>query len=284
MSGEQSPIIWLALTSQAQKDALSQALGAFGLPVERMLSAGEGPAVAMLVIDAAHTHVADAARARAGEAMQIILIGNDDLLRARADFILDADVETDRIVSACAAALDMRRRRIEFQHDVGKRRSAIGTIMSGSFVIRTLEEARNLSTMLALACPHPDLTALGLQELLVNAIEHGNLEISSDAKQQLLLSGAWRDEVERRLADPRFGNRAVIVTFDRKVQRIEVTIEDEGEGFDFEAWMAARDPQSSTYHGRGIALAREIAFAEIAYLGRGNRVRATIRVPDPTSP
>lgn len=42
---------------------------------------------------------------------------------------------------------------------------------------RRLEEARALATSLAQLCPDPQRALLGLSELLVNAVEHGNLGI-----------------------------------------------------------------------------------------------------------
>ncbi len=45
---------------------------------------------------------------------------------------------------------------------------------------------------------------MGLSELLVNAIEHGNLEIGYDEKSRLLQSEGWQGEIDRRLALPEY--------------------------------------------------------------------------------
>ena len=43
----------------------------------------------------------------------------------------------------------------------------------GRFTFHTLEEARNLSILLAELCPDPHKIVTGLKELLLNAVEHG---------------------------------------------------------------------------------------------------------------
>ena len=59
--------------------------------------------------------------------------------------------------------------------EIRSRTSAIGLITSGTFHLKSPKECENLTTMLSLACPDPSAVALGLSELLINAVEHGNL-------------------------------------------------------------------------------------------------------------
>ena len=70
------------------------------------------------------------------------------------------------------------------------------------FHFRTLEEAANLAYKIAACFPEPQKAAFGLNELMHNAVEHGNLGIGYDEKANLLRSGSWREEVERRLNFP----------------------------------------------------------------------------------
>ena len=120
-----------------------------------------------------------------------------------------------------------------------------------------------------------DFVLVGLQELLVNAVEHGNLEISGAQKRDLLIAGTWREEVERRLADPAYAQRRVIVTFQRGARMIAFTIQDEGEGFDHEAFLKG-PPAGAGYRGRGITLARTLSFSSLTYMGSGSVVEAVI--------
>ncbi len=82
---------------------------------------------------------------------------------------------------------------------------AIGQIRAGKFEIRTLDEARNLAAMLSLACPDSGQAGVSFLELMINAIEHGNLGF--EEKSELLAQDTWREEIDRRL-----------VTADRKTR------------------------------------------------------------------
>lgn len=270
-SGE--TVAWIRLSDPARRTLVNELLDA----ELKILSEPELPAdvrLGMIVVDAAHKAALGEARGYGDTALQTILISGDPV-PGQADFVLPADVTDTVLRTVLKAATDFRQQVLSLQADVASRQSAVGTINHGQFVLRTLDEARNLATMLALTCPNPDLVAIGLQELLVNAVEHGNLEITAEEKQALILEGSWRDEVERRLASAEFEDRVVMVNYQRGERLIAITIQDEGAGFDHEAYVESDVPKDG-YRGRGIAMARDISFSSIAYLGRGNMVEATI--------
>jgi len=268
-------IVWIAIGEGAFPQLLRDGL-ASQISNEIICGADtpEGRSIAVIVADARNAACVDRAWEQPAACIQTIVMRQPGDPGVRADFVLNHDCDTEELVAACSAALAERSRQLDFREDVGRRKSAIGTIMAGTFMIRRLDEARNLATMLSLASEHPDLTAMGLQELLVNAIEHGNLEISGDEKQALILEGRWQEEVDRRLADPHYAGRVVVVTFNRRRESVSVCIADEGRGFDYHA-MAESDADASTYHGRGILIAREVSFSDVRYQGRGNSVTAT---------
>jgi len=121
---------------------------------------------------------------------------------------------------------------------------------------------------------------LGLYELIVNAIEHGNLEITYEEKNRALYEGPSRytELVRQRLEDPARINRRVLIEFRFENNRLEWIITDEGKGFN---WYSLPNPLAAENHenlnGRGIFLAR-IQFDELTFLGSGNRVRAVKKV------
>ena len=78
---------------------------------------------------------------------------------------------------------------------------------------------------------------MGLRELIVNAIEHGNLEISCDEKSELLREGRWQEEVARRLEMPEYRDRRATVQFRRESRRAIFQVRDEGAGFDFTRYL-----------------------------------------------
>jgi hypothetical protein len=141
------------------------------------------------------------------------------------------------------------------------------------FEIRTLEEAEALATLLAACVSEPDRRIGGFLELLVNGIEHGNLEISGEQKRALLKDGSWHREIEARLADPRWSERRVRVSLERSpAGPVEFAIEDDGQGFDWASVLDTKLQTNTHRHGRGIALARLMSFDELIFEGRGNRV------------
>ncbi|WP_203291353.1 ATP-binding protein [Maricaulis parjimensis] len=275
--------IWLALTpgklAQTLVSVLESEAG------DRVTAGPDMPAgseIGIVVADQEHAHAIALAHGKAADSFQSVLITPRPDAAGEADFILTPDVDPATLVAIVRIARDFQEEVAGLRSDVASRRSAVGTIMSGQFEFRTLEEARNLATMLALACPNSDLVAVGLQELLVNAVEHGNLEIGAQEKQDLLLTGEWRAEVEKRLADPRYAHRRVIVNFKRGRRMISLTIQDDGEGFDHSA-LDAEEGATTGYRGRGVALARSLSFASVTYLGSGNLVEATILLDGQTA-
>lgn len=207
------------------------------------------------------------------------IIGIDDdaddtsELARLSDVVLRSSEAAESVSAVTRAVLSYHSRVNDLAEEVKQRTSAIGYIMAGSFVFRTLDEARNLATMLALACPKPDVAAVGLVELLVNAVEHGNLEVGWELKSKLLQEGRWTEEIEYRLKGGYYGKRTARVDFTRFDDHIEVVVEDEGPGFDFAPFLDGTNKKRSLYHGRGILFARDMAFDAIEYFDKGNRVQ-----------
>ena len=158
------------------------------------------------------------------------------------------------------------------------REPAIGRLVSGIFEFRTLAEAEKLSALLAANYPDPDRVAVGIWELLCNAVEHGNLAIDFAEKSRLLRSGTYHAEIEHRLATSPFGKRVARVEFRRNRTRIRLSVLDEGQGFDFRAYLDADMPLDAP-NGRGIAIASRLSFDRLTYRGVGNRVDAISVLP-----
>ncbi len=118
---------------------------------------------------------------------------------------------------------------------------------------------------------------LGLVELLVNAIEHGNLGISREEKKNAIDDGF--DAYERLLAErmqiPELANRKVTVDFKQDPGGCEWNIEDEGAGFDWRGFVADLNSEKLFQtHPCGIYLSRS-QFDRFAYNEVGNRVTVT---------
>jgi len=207
--------------------------------------------------------------------MQTAAAGKEQVaegLRHGAYYYLTKPFERDVLLAIVEAALEMRRNRLTLADERFDPRA----LVEGEFRFRTLGEARRLASFLARACPQPDVTVLGLSELMINAVEHGNLGISYREKSQLNEKGAWRAEVERRLASPENAQRHASVRLARRGDNIVFTIVDQGAGFDWRAYLEMSPERAFDSHGRGIAMSRRLSFAALQYSGNGNTVHATV--------
>ncbi|RED54269.1 ATP-binding protein [Aestuariispira insulae] len=145
------------------------------------------------------------------------------------------------------------------------------------FKVQTLSEAENVASAIANVCPDPVMAGLGLRELMINAIEHGNLGISHAEKAQLVREATWEQEIKRRLGLAENREKYVQVEFERRNDRIIVEIRDQGKGFDWRIYMDSVMNPSLKPHGRGISIATLIAFDSVEYKGRGNEVQVMIK-------
>lgn len=172
-------------------------------------------------------------------------------------------------------------------NDVNERRSLMQSSISGSgklhllregeFEFRTLGEAKSLALELSRICPEPDAAAIGLMELMVNAVEHGNLEISYDEKSSLIRANRWHAEVDRRLDLATYADRRARVRVTRTTNLLRFVVRDDGPGFCWERYLRFEPSRAFDPNGRGIALAREMAFSSLRYQDPGNVV--TVEVP-----
>lgn len=119
--------------------------------------------------------------------------------------------------------------------------------------------------------------AVALNELILNAMEHGNLEISYDEKKMHLTGGTYSELVFERKKDPRFADRRVIVDYRMNSDGLCFTITDEGPGFDWRVVIGSLSGGRPSYspHGRGLILAQYYAD-NLEFNERGNEVRLSI--------
>ncbi len=191
---------------------------------------------------------------------------------------LSSDVGLEELGAALRAASEAatgRRRRLMPPHDL---RAAGCCLEVARYRFRTLEEAETLSVLLAAAMPAPERRTGGVLELLINAVEHGNLGVGFSEKRDLLLSGRLHDELRRRLSQVPWAQRSATASLEVDGRRVRLVVEDEGEGFDFTN-VLEQQPDLTAPHGRGIFLARAMSFDRLRYEGRGNRVVAEVDQP-----
>ena len=110
---------------------------------------------------------------------------------------------------------------------------------------------------------------MAIYEMLVNAMEHGNLGIGSDLKASKLKNNTYDDFLAEKVKNS-IGKIKVIIKKDDK--SFQITIKDEGHGFDFSNFF--KKGHSLALNGKGIHIAN-FFFDKIKYLSKGNTVCLT---------
>ena len=177
------------------------------------------------------------------------------------------------IVHAALEEVGMARREVR---TAAEEERLMHLISQARFRIATIAEAQYLAARLALLAPRPDAVAIGLTELLVNGVEHGNLGLSYEEKLQLRREDRWEEELERRASLPEYVNRRVTITVNCTNEAITYIVSDEGKGFEFSRYLQFDPDRAFDLNGRGIALARAMSFSSIEYKGAGNLVEARV--------
>lgn len=214
--------------------------------------------------------------------LQTALAAKEEILeglQAGAYYYLTKPFDEVMLLSVLTTAIDDRRRYLQAIEDSDVASRTFGLMREACFTFRTLGSARDMATVLANAFPDPRRVVIGLTELLVNAVEHGNLGITYDEKSQLREEERWEQEVEARLGDPVYAAREVLVRYNRQPDGIHVLIRDQGEGFDWQKYVDMDPARAFDSHGRGIAMSRMISFDDIEYRGCGNEVEVRVDIP-----
>ncbi|MBN2331991.1 MAG: response regulator [Deltaproteobacteria bacterium] len=115
-----------------------------------------------------------------------------------------------------------------------------------------------------------DLTGIrmALHEAVINAIEHGNLELSSMLKEE----PNYLEILSQRAAELPYAKRQVVVSTTIKSSSFSCTITDEGPGFNWQSLPDPRNPDNLFKpHGRGIILIANY-FDQLTFSEQGNSI------------
>ena len=182
---------------------------------------------------------------------------------------------TNEFLAIVRAAVDEHHRLAAIQYGLSEVDSS--PVVIGTIEFRTRIEAHRLAILLAKICPDPEKVAPGLEELLVNGVEHGNLGFHCEQKRHMLIANTWESELKRCLALRENLNKKVRVDVTNTDEEIQFRIEDEGLGFDWKDYLLISMERIGYPNGRGIALAATIYFDRVEYFGTGNVVVATVK-------
>ena len=118
-----------------------------------------------------------------------------------------------------------------------------------------------------------------LQELVMNAVEHGCLELRYHDKIEAVAKDQYDELIRQRRQYARFRDRRVTIRaiYDKRQRILTYQIADEGKGFNWKARVKSGVEvcPPGDVCGRGIFLARSF-FPNITYNDRGNEVMFTV--------
>lgn len=199
-------------------------------------------------------------------------------LRAGAYYYLTKPFAADTLLAIVAAAVADRRDQLALLREVGQAARTLAYLKKAEFLFRSPAQARDIATLVANAAPDPGRIVLGLSELMLNAIEHGNLGIGYEEKSRLMREDRLAEEVARRLALPAAIDKQAVLEFERTATELRFLIRDRGAGFEWQHYLEISPQRAFDLHGRGIAMAKMISFDRVEYRGCGNEVLAVVAV------
>ena len=143
---------------------------------------------------------------------------------------------------------------------------------------KSIEEAHLIVGRVSKMFPDPDQVLLGMSEMAVNAVEHGNLGITYNEKSELLKTDSWKNEIASRLKDERYSDKFATIELVKSDSEVIFTIEDQGGGFDWRSFLKIDAERAYDSHGRGIAMASMVSFDSVTYNELGNKVTCVVKV------
>ncbi len=113
-----------------------------------------------------------------------------------------------------------------------------------------------------------------LREIIINAIEHGNLGITFEEKTDAMNKENYMEFILKRQQAPGCKDKKVTLEYSITPLKAVYKITDEGNGFDYKKQFAQIQnevKEKMLPHGRGISMAVSV-FDEIRYNNKGNQV------------
>ena len=201
-------------------------------------------------------------------------------LEAGAYYYLTKPYRRDNLLAIVQAALIDAEARDALRLQLHSHINSLQFLKQAEFSIRTVDEASQLASFIARACPNAEMVVMGISELLINAVEHGNLGLSYAEKSSLMRDDCWRPEIDRRAALATNIEKEVKLQFQRDERSITLRVIDQGNGFDWQSFLEIDPERAFDPNGRGIALARLLSFSTLIYEGGGNTAVATISLAE----
>lgn len=212
--------------------------------------------------------------------LQTAKVAKEDILeglKAGAYYYLTKPFTSDILHSVVKTAVKDRGYNKALLASLKVTKSSVKLLKNAHFEFRTLEDVRAVSSLVACACDEPDKIAMGLSELMINSIEHGNLKIGYQEKSELRKEDKWESEIATRLELSENKDKFACIDIINAADLVTFTITDEGSGFDWSEFMEFDTDRVMHNHGRGIAMANKLYFSNLEYIGNGNKVTVSVQ-------
>lgn len=195
-------------------------------------------------------------------------------------YYLTKPYDEDTMLTIVSSALKEHRSHKKMLEDVKKFKPKLNLIKDSNFIIKNIADVEYLVTFLAGYFPDPDRVIVGLSEIFMNAIEHGNWGITYEEKKALMSNGTWKEEIQRRQQLPENQNKVAQIYYlnDSDNKKIVLHVKDQGNGFNWEKYLEIDPDRVTDPNGRGIAMARNTSFDSIEYKGNGNEVHCVVNL------
>lgn len=197
-------------------------------------------------------------------------------IKAGVYYYLTKPYDKDIMLSIVQAAVENYGQQSRLRESMEHFRLPLLLVKNSLFEVRNLTELEHVVPFVSQLFPSPDQVAMGIFELILNAIEHGNLGITYEEKTLLNKEGRWQHEIIRRLALPENVGKKALINYERTPEAYVLTICDEGDGFDWQSYLTLSPERATHNHGRGIAFSSMMSFDEVEYQGQGNMVTCKV--------
>ena len=149
-------------------------------------------------------------------------------------------------------------------------------IQTCQFRFQSMIDIQHINALLSLYFHDNKNALIGINALMMNAVEHGIYKIGYELKAELIATNQWAQEMGKRSQDPQFQDLHAEIILTHKDDGVYVVISDPGDGFDWKKYMAIDPIRAGRKHGRGIALANALSFDKLSYNDKGNQAVAHV--------
>ncbi len=115
---------------------------------------------------------------------------------------------------------------------------------------------------------------IAVREMIINAIEHGNLNITFEEKTASMFENTYFELINKRRKLPEYRNHRVKIEYMVSPKKAVYKITDQGKGFNYKKILSGMNNNEGDVlleHGRGIMMTRSI-FDELSFNKKGNQV------------